>query len=115
MAEKPPGGELGDLLGKLLSRAQVEAGKAARYGRELLVLRQLRADRDQMFVKLGKEVRQLVEAGEIDHPGLVRGVGRLAELEEKLKAAEAALRAAGVEPEAEPTGAGEGTAEPDKE
>ena len=101
MADKPPPGELGDLLGKLFSRAQQEAGRAARFGRDMIVLRQLRADREQMFVKLGKEVRQLVEAGEVNHPGLVRGVGRITELEGRIRAAEEAMRAQGVEPEAE--------------
>lgn len=105
MADKPSGAELGDLLGKFLSRAQHEASRAARYGRDMLALRQLRSDRDQMFVKLGKEVRQLVDAGEVTHPGLVRGVGRIAEFEERIRASEEALRRAGVDPDADPAAA----------
>lgn len=91
------------MLGKFLSRAQSEANRAARYGREMLVLRQLRMDRDHMFVKLGKEVRQLVEAGEVPHPGLARGVARIAEFEERIRRAEESLRRKGVEPEPDPS------------
>lgn len=110
MADKPT--EFADLVGRFLTRATTEAGKAARYGRELLSLRQLRQDRDQMFVKLGKEVRQLVEAGEVSHPGLERGVARIAEFEEKIRKAEEALRREGVDPDlATPEGA-EPTREP---
>ncbi len=107
MAKEPH--ELADLFGKLLTRATSEAGKAARYGREVLSLRQLRADREQMFVKLGKEVRQLVDAGEVRHPGLERGVARIAEYEEKIRRAEDTLRRAGVDPDAAAGPEGEGT------
>ncbi len=88
MADKTSGAELGELFGKFISRAQTEAQRAAKFGRDSLALRQLRADRDTMLVKLGKEVRQLVEAGEVNHPGLVRGVARIAEFEEKIRQAE---------------------------
>ena len=98
MADKPTG----DMLGEFLARARSEAYRAARYGREMLALRQLRIDRDQMFVKLGKEVRQLVEAGEVSHPGLVRGVARVVEFEERIQRAEESLRRKGVDPEPEP-------------
>jgi hypothetical protein len=90
-----------ELLGKLWSRTQQQANRAARYGRDMLALRQLRADREKMFGKLGKEVRQLVEGGEIDHPGVTRGVGRITEIEGKIRAQEDAMRAKGVEPESE--------------
>ena len=90
-----------DLLGKLWSRTQAQANRAAKYGRDMLALRQLRADRERMFEKLGKEVRQLVDAGEVEHPGLVRGVGRIAEMEGKIRGQEAVMRAKGVEPESE--------------
>lgn len=106
MAERPT--ELADLVGRFLTRATTEAGKAARYGRELLALRQLRQDREQMFVKLGKEVRQLIEAGEVSHPGLERGVARIVEFEEKIRRAEEALRREGVDPESPPPDAPEG-------
>ena len=108
MADKNSGAELGELFGKFISRAQTEAQRAARYGRDALSLRQVRADRDLMLVKLGKEVRQLVDAGEITHPGLVRGVARIAEFEEKIRSAEEAVRGAGGNPEEE-AASGEGT------
>lgn len=108
MAENKGGAELAELMGKLLSRAQTEAQRAARFGRERLSLRQARLDRDQMLVKLGKEVRQLVEAGEVTHPGLVRGVARVREYEEKIRQAEEAVRAAGGDP-AEAASGGEGS------
>ena len=98
MADKNSSGELGELFGKFISRAQTEAQRAARYGRDALALRQVRADRDLMLVKLGKEVRQLVDAGEVTHPGLVRGVARIAEFEEKIRAAEEAVKGAGGNP-----------------
>ena len=101
MADKRASDTTRELLGKLWSRTQDQAGRAARYGRDMLSLRQLRADRERMFVKLGKEVRQLVEGGEVDHPGLVRGVGRIREMEGKIRAQEEAVRATGVEPESE--------------
>ena len=59
MADKNSTAELGELVGKFFTRAQSEAQRAARYGRDALALRQVRADRDQMLVKLGKEVRSL--------------------------------------------------------
>jgi hypothetical protein len=89
------------LLSKLWSQTQAQAGKAARYGRDVLSLRQLRADRERLFVKLGKEVRQLVEAGDVDHPGLAKGVARIKEIELRIRAAEDAMRAKGLEPESE--------------
>ncbi len=104
MADKPP--DLADFVGKFFSRAQGEATRAARYGRDLLSLRQLRSDRDVMFVKLGKEVRQLVDAGEVAHPGLVRGVARIAEFEEKIRQGEDALRREGLDPDNNPSDGG---------
>ncbi|MSQ01289.1 MAG: hypothetical protein EXR71_05255 [Myxococcales bacterium] len=104
MSDKPP--DLADFVGKFFSRAQNEATRAARYGRELLSLRQLRTDRDLMFVKLGKEVRQLVDAGEVTHPGLVRGVARIAEFEEKIRLGEDALRTQGLDPDNNPSDGG---------
>jgi len=89
---------VGGIVGRMLKVGLGEAEKAARKGRDRLALRQLRNDRDRMYTKLGKEARQLLEAGEIDHPGLRRGVERLRELEERLVAAEDAARAAGLEP-----------------
>ena len=95
-----------DLLGKLWRRGRVEMEKAARNGRERLTLRQLRGDRDRMYQKLGKEARALIEAGELDHPGLRRGIERVRELEAKLLEAEDVVRAGGGDPQ-EPDGEAE--------
>ncbi len=104
MADKPP--DVADFVGKFFTRAQGEATRAARYGRELLSLRQLRIDRDLMFVKLGKEVRQLVDAGEVSHPGLVRGAARISEFEERIKQGEDTLRKEGLDPDNNPSDGG---------
>lgn len=94
-AEAPLADAMADLVGKLWRRGRVELEKAARKGRERLTLRQLRADRDRMYQKLGKEARQLLEAGELEHPGLRRGVERIRELETRILEAEDAARGAG--------------------
>jgi hypothetical protein len=99
--EGPLGEAVADLFGKLWRRGRVEVERAARRGRDRLALRQLRTDRDRMYQKLGKETRQLLEAGEIEHPGIRRGVERIMELERKLLEAEDALKAAGEAEEAE--------------
>jgi polyhydroxyalkanoate synthesis regulator phasin len=98
-----------ELLGKLFRRGRVEVERAAKRGRERLTLRQLRTDRDRMYQKLGKETRNLLEAGEVEHPGLRRGVERIVELERKLQDLEDELRNVGieVEREEEPAAGGE--------
>jgi len=96
---------VGDLLGRLWRRGRVEVEKAAKRGRERLTLRQLRTDLDRMYQKLGKEARHLLEGGELDHPGIRRGVERIRELEERIAEAEDQMRAVGLDP----ADAGEGT------
>ena len=86
---------LGGLVGVLLKRGRAEMGKRAATGRVRLDLRMLRRDRDQMYQKLGREARALVEACEVEHPGLRRGVERIEELETRMAKVEAELRAAG--------------------
>jgi hypothetical protein len=107
-ATQGPAGDLvADVLGRVLRRGREEMGKAAKWGRERLTLRQLRSDRDRMYQKLGKEARHLLEGGEIEHPGLRRGVERITELESRILALEDLLRGRGVdvdEPEAPPEG-----------
>ncbi len=106
-SEEPIGEMFAELLGKLWRRGRVEMERAARKGRERLTLRQLRADRDRMYQKLGKEARALLEAGEIEHPGLRRGVDRVRELEARLLEAEDAIRATGGDPDESPEPEGE--------
>ena len=93
--EGPLGEAFADLFGKILRRGRSELERAARRGRERLALRQLRSDRDRMYAKLGKETRSLLEAGEIEHPGLRKGVERIVELEAKLTDATSQLAAHG--------------------
>jgi hypothetical protein len=95
--EAPLAEMFSDILGKLWRRSRVEVGKAVGRGRDRLTLRQLRGDRDRMYQKLGKETRHLLEANEIDHPGIRRGVERIRELEARLLEAEDAVRARGGE------------------
>lgn len=56
-----------------------------------------------MYSKLGRELRHLVEGGELDHPGLKRGVERIEELDQRIEALKKELALAG-EPVAEPSG-----------
>jgi hypothetical protein len=95
MAKDP----VGEVLGKVLQLGRDGAARAARLGRERLALRQLRADRDALYRKLGKEARELVEAAEIDHPGLRRAILRVKEIEGRIADAEAALLRRGETPE----------------
>lgn len=74
-------------------RGREGARRAASSGRVRLDLRQLRRDRDVMYQKLGKEVRHLLEGGEVQHPGLARGVERIRELEARIAEVETELAA----------------------
>jgi hypothetical protein len=95
-SDGPPADPMAELLGRFLRRGKEEMGKAAKWGKERLTLRQLRSDRDRMYQKLGKEARHLLEGGEIDHPGLQRGVQRIKDLEARILALEDLLRGRGV-------------------
>lgn len=92
---------LGGLLGVLMDRGKRELERAASGTRVRLDLRQLRRDRDAMYQKLGREVRALLEGGEIQHPGLQRGVERIHELDRKIAEVEAEMSLAGIAPEPE--------------
>jgi hypothetical protein len=84
------------LMRAMVARGRREVEKAASEGRTRLEARQLRRDQEALYQKLGREVARLVEGGEIDHPGVVRGVERIRELEDR-------LRGLGEDPEAGPT------------
>lgn len=77
---------LAGLLRVALKRGGKEARKFADSSRVRLDLRQLKRDRDVMYQKLGREVRALVEGGEVVHPGLTRGVERIEELDARIAA-----------------------------
>ena len=59
-------------------------GRQASLAKTQLEKRQLKTDRQVMWSKLGREVCALVDAGEVVHPGLVRGVERIRSLEAKM-------------------------------
>ena len=90
---------LGDFLRVAVGRARGEVDKAAHQGRILLELRQLKRDRTVMYSKLGREVRALVEGGELDHPGLHRGLARIDALDKTIEEVEARVSAMGGEGE----------------
>ena len=73
------------LLQRVASRGRKEFTRAAEQGRVQLDLRQLKRDRNTMYEKLGREARALVEGGEVNHPGLLRGVSRIRTLDEQIE------------------------------
>ena len=70
-----------EFLQIVFSRGKEELSKRASDSKRVLELRSLRKDRLKMFEKLGREVEMLVAAGDINHPGLIRGVERIHELD----------------------------------
>ena len=94
-AEPEAPGALGDALGSVMAvlwrRGRVELERAATTGRVRLDARMLRRDRERMYQKLGREVRALVEGGEVTHPGLVRGVERIEALDARIEAVVAGM------------------------
>ena len=93
------GAALADALGHMLRlavrRGRQEMSRAASQGRIRMELRQLRRDRQRMFEKLGREVVHLVDAGELTHPGMVRGAERIRQVDAQIERVEAELRQAG--------------------
>ena len=69
----------------LLSLGKEHLSEAAIDGRKLLELRALKKDKIKMYEKLGREVQWLIEAGEITHPGLKRGIEKIEELDKQMK------------------------------
>jgi len=98
---------LADALGRVFRvaarRGRAELTRAAVQGRVRFELRQLRRDRQRMFEKLGREVVNLVEGGEVTHPGLVRGAQRIEQLDAQISDVETRIRQ-----EAEAAAASEG-------
>ena len=77
-------------------------GKAAAQGRHRMEVRQLKKDRTRMVEKLGREVIRLVEGGELDHPGLLRGVERIRQQDVRIEEAEKKAPTQGSEPVSAP-------------
>ena len=90
------GGILVELVAALAKRSRTELERAAVQGRNSMDARQLKRDRDVMLTKLGREVLALVDGGEVDHPGLVRGATRVRELEERIAASPEASEDEGI-------------------
>ncbi|MAA80290.1 MAG: hypothetical protein CL916_13635 [Deltaproteobacteria bacterium] len=67
------------------TRGKKRIGVIAEQGKKKLALRSLRKDRNKMYEKLGREVEQLCAAGEVHHPGLLRGVERIQALEKQIE------------------------------
>ena len=76
----------GELVKRLVGRSRIELSRAAERGRQRLELRQLQRDRDAFWIRLGKTSYRLVEAGEIDHPGLRKAMERIDQLEARIEA-----------------------------
>ena len=83
-----PAPSVTDLLRELLTfvsdRGKAEIGKAHERGRHQLEIRQLRKDRSKRLEKLGREVLALVEAGEIEHPGIQARIGHIKDLDRRI-------------------------------
>jgi hypothetical protein len=107
MAGKERADAVVDMLGRVLRASREGAERVARMGRERLMLRRLRSDRDRLYRKLGKEVRELLDAGELEHPGLRRGVSRIAEIDARVAEVEELLRRSGETVEPDPSESGE--------
>lgn len=84
--QAPIGDALANVMRMVFERGQTRAEAIAADGRGRLELRQLKKDRDAMYRKLGREVRRLLEAGELDHPGIRRGVERIQGVEARIEA-----------------------------
>ena len=69
----------------VVSKGKKELKNIATDSRRRLDLRSLQRDRIRMYEKLGREVECLIAAGEIEHPGLIRGVDRIRQLERQLE------------------------------
>lgn len=82
---------LQDAVRRLVDEARTRVVRAAADGRSLLRMRQLQKERDALCVRLGKTAHRLVEAGEIAHPALTKGVERLDALDAELDALREAL------------------------
>jgi hypothetical protein len=77
------------MLRLVVKRGREKVSSVAQDGRKQLELRSLRKDRVRLYEKLGKEVEQLIQAGEIEHIGLERGLERIRTLEKELQRLEA--------------------------
>lgn len=85
----PVGDAVKEMFRVVAQRGREGVERVAADGRVRLELRQLKKDRDALYEKLGREVVRLVEAGEVDHPGLRKGADRVAEILARIERVEA--------------------------
>jgi hypothetical protein len=78
------GGVIRGLLEAVSSRSRKEMVRAQTQGRLGMERRQLERDRSNMLAKLGRETIALLNGGEVDHPGLRRGVARIEALDAQI-------------------------------
>lgn len=80
------------IVGVLRVRGRAAAERGAKSARRRMDLYQSKRDLDKLYQKLGREVVRLVEAGEVRHPGLEKGVARVRQQEAAVTAAAEAQR-----------------------
>ena len=85
------------IVGVLRVRGRAAAERGARSARRRMDLYQARRDLDKLYQKLGREVIRLVEAGEVNHPGLKKGVERVRKQEAAVELSAEIARAAPAE------------------
>jgi len=90
--EQAAPGEVGPLVGEvagaLWSVLRSSSKVIAQSGRDRLEAYQARKDLAKLYEKLGRETCRLIEAGEIDHPGLIAGANRIARQQEEMDEAD---------------------------
>jgi ribosomal protein S6 len=87
------------VLDILRSQGRGRFEDAARWGRRRLELYQASKDIEALYSKLGRELVCLVEAGEVEHPGLVKRAIRIRDEEARYAAAKSSTEtASGADP-----------------
>lgn len=75
---------LRDVLKVLLKQGARGGVELGREGRKQMALRALKQKQTRIYRKLGKEVEQLIQQGELEHPGLERALKHLAQVEAEI-------------------------------
>ena len=76
---------LKDVLKLLLTQGAKGSRKVGREGKRQLDVRNVQQKRAKLYMKLGKEVEQLVKLGELEHPGILRAIEHLNRLEKEME------------------------------
>ena len=79
---------MNDLFNEFRRHAKSSLSSVTSTSRRQLEKRQAQKDLKRLYWKLGKEVVTLVEAGELDHPALVKRRKRILEQIERIQSAE---------------------------